>query len=471
MRRLGLRLRLTALAAITVGVALTVGAFLLVGVLRSRLDGAATTAAELRARDVAALAEVDALPRRLALPGEESAFVQVVDADGRVVASTENIEGEPAVVSVRPNGAQRLLLTTEIAPLDDGQPMRVAVANATNGAGVVTVYAGESLRGVNDATAAVIVLLLLGVPLLALIVAAVTWWAVGRTLNPVREITQTMSEITTSDLHRRVPVPTVVDEIGNLAITVNTTLERLDDSVETQRRFIADASHELRGPLAALRADLEISVTHPDQTTWTDVARDTLGDVERLQHLTDDLLLLARIDAQPHRPDQAVDLAAIAAEAIGAVRRDDVTMTTTGLDTPTPVWGDPEQLQRMMRNLLHNAAAHADTRIAVGVVGDDRTSHICVSDDGPGIPPEDRIRVLERFVRLDAARTRDTGGTGLGLAIVNEVVANHHGTITITDSELGGAAFTIDIPSATRQGTTPDADGAAPTAFSEASGS
>jgi len=449
MRRVGLRLRLTALAAITVGVALTIGAFLLVGVLRSRLDAAATTAAELRVRDVAALAEVDALPRQLALPGEESAFVQVVDTSGRVVASTENIEGEPAVASGRPIGTQRLLLTTEIAPLDDDQPMRVAVLNATTSAGVVTVYAGESLREVNDATAAVIVLLMLGVPLLALIVAAVTWWAVGRTLNPVREITQTMSAITTSDLHRRVPVPAVVDEIGNLAITVNATLERLDDSVETQRRFVADASHELRGPLAALRADLEISVTHPDQTTWADVARDTLGDVERLQHLTDDLLLLARLDAQQHRPHQAVDLAAIAAEATGAVRRDDVTITTKGFDTHAHVRGDPEQLQRMMRNLVHNAEVHADARIAVSVASDDRTTHIRVSDDGPGIRPEDRVRVFERFVRLDSARTRDTGGTGLGLAIVYDVVANHHGTITITDSELGGAAFAIDIPSMT----------------------
>ncbi|CAN5603528.1 ATP-binding protein [soil metagenome] len=447
MRRVGLRLRLTALAAITVGLALTIGAFFLVGVLRSRLDAAATTAAGLRASDVAALAEVEALPRRLALPGEESAFVQVVAADGRVVASTGNIEGEPAVASARPSGAQRLLLTTEIAPLDDNQPMRVAVLNATTGAGVVTVYAGESLRDVNDATAAVIGLLLPGVPLLALIVAAVTWWAVGRTLNPVREITQTMSEITTSDLHRRVPVPTVVDEIGNLAMTVNATLQRLDDSVETQRRFVADASHELRGPLAALRADLEISVTHPDQTTWTDVARDTLGDVERLQHLTDDLLLLARLDAQQHRPHQAIDLAAIAAEAIGTIRRNDVTIDTTGLDTPAHVRGDPEQLQRMMRNLVHNAEVHADTHIAVALARDSRVTQICVSDDGPGIPPDDRGRIFERFVRLDPARTRDTGGTGLGLAIVNDVVANHHGTITITDSQLGGTAFMIEIPS------------------------
>jgi signal transduction histidine kinase len=442
----GLRPRITALAAITVGVALTIGAFVLVGVLRSRLDEAATNSAELRARDVAALADVDALPRRLALPGEESAFVQVVDVDGRVVASTENIEGESPVATARPVGNQRLLLTMGIAPLDDARPMRVAVLNATTSDGVVTVYAGESLRSVSDTTSAVILLLALGVPLLALIVAAVTWWAVGRTLRPVREITHTLSEITTSDLHRRVPVPPASDEIGELANTVNDTLARLDHSVETQRRFVADASHELRGPLAALRADLEISVTHPDRTIWTDVARDTLGDVERLQHLTDDLLLLARLDTHRTRPHQAVDLAEVATEAVSAIRRDDVTITTTGLDTPAVVRGDPEQLQRMMRNLVHNGEEHAEQRIAVGVVTDDRAVRIAVSDDGPGISPENRDRVFERFVRLDSARTRDTGGTGLGLAIVNDVVASHHGTITITDGHLGGATFTVEIP-------------------------
>jgi signal transduction histidine kinase len=262
----------------------------------------------------------------------------------------------------------------------------------------------------------------------------------------VRKITHTMSEITTSDLHRRVPVPSVSDEIGELANTVNDTLARLDHSVETQRRFVADASHELRGPLAALRADLEISVTHPDRTTWTDVARDTLGDVERLQHLTEDLLLLARLDAHQQRPHQAVDLAEVATKAIGSIRRHDVTITTTGLDIPAHVRGDPEQLQRMMRNLVHNGEEHAEQHIAVRVVTDDRAVRIAVSDDGPGVSPEDRDRIFERFVRLDSARTRDTGGTGLGLAIVSDVVTGHHGTITVTDGDLGGATFTVEIP-------------------------
>lgn len=449
-RRFGLRPRIAVFAALIVGLALAAGAVLLVAVLHARLDDAASTSADLRARDIAALAVADALPARLALPGEESAFVQVVDADGSVVASTENIEGEQAVSQQRPSAGERLLLTATIGPLDNAS-MRIAVLNADTSDGVVTIYAGESLSELTATTTALVALLVLGVPALALLVGAVTWWAVGRTLRPVGRITRTLTEITASDLHRRVPVPVVDDEIGDLAITVNATLERLDTSVETQRRFVADASHELRGPLAALRADLEISVSHPDHTEWGKVARDTLGDVERLQHLTDDLLLLARLDAHQGPPTQPVDLSSIVDEAIGSIRRRDITLSAHGPDLPAIVTGDADQLRRMMRNLLHNAEQHAHERITVDVATDNGIVRVIVSDDGAGIPTDQRGAVFERFVRLDTARNRDVGGTGLGLAIVADVAANHHGTTAITDGELGGATIVVEIPAATGQ--------------------
>ncbi len=449
-RRFGLRPRIALFAALIVGVALAGGAVLLVAVLHSRLDDAASTAADLRVRDIAALAAADALPARLALPGEESAFVQVVDDAGSVVASTENVEGEQAVSQRRPSADERLLLTARAGPLDNGE-MRIAVLNANTGDGVVTIYAGESLSELTDTTSALIGLLVPGVAALALLVGAVTWWAVGRTLRPVGRITRTLTEITASDLHRRVPLPVVDDEIGELAMTVNATLERLDTSVETQRRFVADASHELRGPLAALRADLEISVSHPDRTDWGDVARDTLGDVERLQHLTDDLLLLARLDADRSPTTQPVDLSRIVDEAIRSIRRRDITVSAEGLDVAAVVSGNADQLRRMMRNLIHNADQHAREHIAVSVAWAAGGVRVVVSDDGPGIPIDQRGAVFERFVRLDTARTRDVGGTGLGLAIVADVVANHHGSVAIIDGELGGATFVVDIPSATSE--------------------
>ena len=444
--RIGLRLRITAVAAIAVGVALAIGAVILVSLLRSRLDTAATTAANLRARDIASLAESNTLPRLLALPGEESAFVQVVDAQGVVVASTENIDGEPAVAAQHPNGSQTLGLTIVIRALDQADPMRVIVINAATPTGVVTVYAGESLEAADDTVAAVVNVLMFSLPVLVLIVAAITWWAVGRALRPVRAISRTMAEITASDLHRRVSIPATRDEIGLLAATVNETLARLDKSVEQQRRFVADASHELRGPLAALRADLEISVSHPASTVWEQVARETLGDVERLQHLTEDLLLLARFDSQQPRKHEPVNLTAIVNTTTLGIRRIEVALTSQMPDKAVIVDGDAEQLQRMVRNLVHNAEQNAHNRIVVSLTSDGDTVRLVVADDGPGIAAAERDSVFERFVRLDAARTRDFGGSGLGLAIVHDVVVDHHGSILISDSDPHGATFTVDLP-------------------------
>jgi signal transduction histidine kinase len=446
LRRIGLRLRVAAVSAVTVGVALTIAGLLLVGLLRSRLDTAATTAAMLRARDVAALAEAGALPHDLALPGEESAFVQVIDQSGSVIASTTNIDGEPAISTVRPSAGKPLQLTFVVVPLDHVDSMRVVALNATTASGVVTVYAGESLEGADDTITAVSTVMAVGLPLLAAFAAAVTWWGVGHTLRPVRGITRTMADITASDLHRRVDVPAARDEIGRLALTVNDTLARLDTSVEQQRRFVADASHELRGPLASLRADLEISVTHPDRTDWQAVARDTLGDVERLQRLTDDLLLLARLDTQLQPEHLPVDLAAVVRDAVLGIDRADLAVVAVGLDAPAIVDGDERQLQRMVRNLVHNAVEHAERRLEISLAAHGASVALRITDDGPGIPVDQRLAVFERFVRLDTARTRDTGGTGLGLAIVHDVVARHHGTIAVNDSDPHGATFTVEIP-------------------------
>ncbi|MGD9794122.1 MAG: sensor histidine kinase [Acidimicrobiia bacterium] len=336
-----------------------------------------------------------------------------------------------------------------VGPLDDAVAMRVIALNAETASGIVTVYAGESLATKDETTRAIITVLIVGLPLLLAIVGLVTWWSVARTLRPVRRITQAMSEITANDLHRRVPVPARVDEIGQLATTVNETLARLDTAVDRQRRFVADASHELRGPLAALRADLEISVAHPERTSWPIVAHDTLNDVERLEHLTDDLLTLARLDSNHHRPHQLVDLAAITTTATRLTNRPELTITTTGLDRPAVVRGDPDQLQRMVRNLVHNAEQHAHEHITIIMTNGQSTVRLAIADDGPGIPAGQHTTVFERFVRLDTARTRDMGGTGLGLAIVADVVAHHRGTITISETTPHGATFTVELPSVT----------------------
>ncbi|MEO5725011.1 MAG: HAMP domain-containing sensor histidine kinase, partial [Ilumatobacteraceae bacterium] len=233
---------------------------------------------------------------------------------------------------------------------------------------------------------------------------------------------------------------------GQLATTVNETLTRLDTAVAQQRRFVADASHELRGPLAALRADLEISVAHPARTEWTTVAADTLGDVERLQHLTEDLLLLARLDAHAAPRVEAVELHELARDALAAVRRPGVLVRPVVDARDVVVHGDRRQLARMIRNLVHNAEQHCISNLGVSIELSDTRATLVVADDGPGIPVEQRDHVFERFIRLDTARTAGEGGTGLGLAIVHDVVVAHRGCISISDARPHGTIVRVELP-------------------------
>lgn len=446
--RFGVRARITVFATVIVGTALVVGAILLTGLLRNRLDDTATTAAALRARDIAGLAASGGLPPTLALPGEESAVVQVLSASGTVIASSENIQGEAAITTRRPSAGSELITTIVVTAIDAADPMRVVAVSADTPEGPVTVYAAESLERSEETVQSIVGVLTVTIPAILALVAALTWWAVGRTLRPVREITSTLAEITATDLHRRVPAASTGDAIGTLADTVNDTLARLETAVERQRRFIADASHELRGPLAALRGDLEVSISHPERTEWTIVATDTLSDVDRLQHLTEDLLTLARLGATASSLlTNEVDLVELVHdERRRLTTRPELSINITDPHIAVVVTGSPNHLRRVIRNLLDNAVHHAAAQIDIHVETLPSQARLRIADDGPGIPDSDKRRVIEPFVRLDEARTRDHGGTGLGLAIVDEIVRAHHGTMHLADNRPTGLVVTIDIP-------------------------
>ncbi|MEU4805525.1 ATP-binding protein [Actinosynnema sp. NPDC023587] len=284
--------------------------------------------------------------------------------------------------------------------------------------------AQSAARGVSQ-------VLLHAVPPAVLFVAVVAWLATGRALRPVEAIRRGMAEISEHDLDRRVPVPPSRDEVSGLARTTNATLDRLERSLRRQQQFVADASHELRSPLANLRAGLEVALVHADRADWPRTAGRALADVQRLQDLTADLLLLAETEAAGPVPPVAVDLAELAREqaaerGLGCVA-----------DGPAPVRGWPAHLDRLLRNLLDNAQRHARSEVTVRVAVDGPDVVVEVCDDGPGIPPEDRERVFERFTRLDDARARDTGGSGLGLAIARGIVQRHGGTLRVADSDAG----------------------------------
>jgi signal transduction histidine kinase len=277
----------------------------------------------------------------------------------------------------------------------------------------------------------------LGIPLVVALVAVVAWYLTGRALRPVETIRSQVESISATTLDRRVPVPSSHDEVARLASTMNAMLDRLHHARDRERQFIADASHELRSPLASLRAQLETDPEHEP----TDGTR---ADLDRLQHVIDDLVDLARAADAPLADDE-VDLDAVVLGEVAAVRDDDVTVDVSAVH-PVKVTGSAPALGRLTRNLLDNAVRHADGRVAVALSNGGATVRLTVDDDGDGVAVADRQRVFDRFARLDDGRARSDGGVGLGLAVVKATAERHGGTVTCEQSPLGGARFEVTLP-------------------------
>ncbi|GGY98733.1 sensor histidine kinase [Streptomyces nitrosporeus] len=281
------------------------------------------------------------------------------------------------------------------------------------------------------------------------LIAAVTYFAVRIALRPVEAIRVLTASVTPSDPRERVTVPATGHEITALATTINTTLQRLDNAAARQRRFVADAAHELRSPLTTLLASLEVALAYPERTDWPAAVTTAARQTRRLQALTEDLLLLARLDTRaPAAGPETVDLAALASRLTEQYPLTERPLTLTCDSTaPAHVHGNPGAYERLLRNLIDNAARHAAHRIQVTVQNQDTWVVLTVHDDGPGVPAEDAERVFERFVRLDDARSRDHGGTGLGLAIARDLAHRNRGTLTLVPQTLG-ACFRLRLPRA-----------------------
>ncbi|QDN94176.1 HAMP domain-containing protein [Streptomyces sp. S1D4-23] len=412
--------------------------------LHADLQRNANDAATAQADTVGQLAAEGKLPDLLPLT-HGADFIQVVDSSGRVVAASQNLVGRPAVAHLRPHEG-RLRATWSGEPFGEGHRQRIVAVTAQTPGGAVTVYAGTSLRDADAADEITKVALGIGTPLLLATVALVTWWVTGRALRPVEAIRSEVAEITGRALHRRVPVPAAQDEVARLARTMNATLDRLEDAVVRQRRFIADASHELRSPITVLRTQLEVALAHPDPALWPDLVRDALEDTVRLQDLASDLLLLARLDAAEPVSRIPLDMAELCRTTVAA-RHGDRLPIDTRLQPGLTVEGNRGWLVRLLTNLLDNAQRHADRRIELVLHTDQdaRLAVLEVTDDGPGIPDADRERIFERFTRLDDARSRDLGGAGLGLAIARDIAHQHHGTLRV-EPHRNGAGIVARLP-------------------------
>jgi signal transduction histidine kinase len=436
-RRFGsVRVRTTVGAVVVVGAALLVGAVALVGSMRHTLTRDVRAAARLRALEVATDLRSGPVASVLPAGADEDRLIQVLDEDGHVISSTPNVKGVPAVVKI-PAG-QSKKIDSPIKGEDDKFLAYSRTVDTPQGRR--TVIVARSLDEMLESTGTVTRLLRIGLPILLVLVGFTTWKVVGRALRPVEAIRREVDEISAAELHRRVPDPDGDDEIARLAVTMNRMLDRLEEAQARQRRFISDASHELRSPVTSIRQHAEVALAHPERTSTSDLAGVVLSEDLRLQRLVDDLLFLARADERTlelaRRP---VDLDDLVFEEARRLRGGNELQIDTTSVSAGRVVGDAMGLRRVLRNLADNAARHARHRVAFALAERDGTVVLSVDDDGGGIPETERQRVLERFVRLDEARDRDHGGAGVGLAIVDELVRAHGGSLAITDSPLGGA--------------------------------
>ncbi|MBA3311226.1 MAG: HAMP domain-containing protein [Nocardioidaceae bacterium] len=442
------RARATALATLVVAAALTIGALGLVFLLRMELVKDRDAAAETRVRDLASLAEAGALQSPLTVPTDDD-FAQVVDASGTVIAAGPVPLETPPVASFPADRNEPTVRTlTDVPDGDDEEGYRVWALRADTDDGPVTVYVGASLSSVEETLATLQGLLAGGLPVLLVAFAGTAWWLLGRALRPVEQIRAEVERISGDELHRRVPRPQTDDEIGRLAATMNTMLDRLQAASEQQRTFVADAAHELQSPLTALRTQLEVALVDPTGTDWSAVARAALGDNAELEHLVRDLLFLARVEeSDAGRRTTLVDLDDVVLEEAARVgTTSPVPIDTRGVSA-APIRGSREELARMTRNLLENACRHASAQVVVGLGEYDGGVRLAVHDDGAGVPVDERERIFERFFRSDRARARDEGRTGLGLAIVKAIVLRSGGSVQVEDGDPG-ARFVVILPSA-----------------------
>ncbi len=440
--RRGIRFRVTAVAVGVLTLILALGGVILVAFQRSSLTTTIDQALTQRADDLTALVTSDADLDGSFPAGAGEGFAQLVAADGTVLASTPNLMGaDPLSVEFPVEDSDLIRTISSLGGDDDA--FRVLTRPVGEDA---LLHVGAEFEVVAEAAESLVGLLAVVLPLVILASAGLIWWLVGKTLSPVEEIRSEVAEIESSELQRRVPEPGTGDEIDRLALTMNEMLSRLESSIERQKGFVADASHELRSPLTRIRTALELEGRRGNPVTAGD-KQDLLEDVIEMQRLVEDLLYLARADEGAAEPVlQALDLDDLVITEAQRIRVSNRVQVDLAGVSGAHVNADPVQLRRAVRNLLENAQRHATHHVAVSLIEETDEAVLTVADDGPGIPESDSERIFERFTRLDESRTAETGGSGLGLAIALQIVHNHGGRLRLAPSQAPGASFELRLP-------------------------
>jgi two-component system, OmpR family, sensor kinase len=442
---ISLRLRLALFGAAVVAVTLVLFGALLYGLLSRSVTTNQDVALRARAGEAAAAlnAAPDLTPRGPVAPADlrnsTEIFVEVFDRNWSVIYSTGMLKGAAPAISPGLRGAAG----QGVFDTQDG--LRLYALQFSNG----FVVTGQSTRVLQSNLSGVLGFLIIsGVPTLIAALAA-SWLVAGRALKPLKDVAGAANEIGRArDFGRRLPKRQSRDEVALLSMSFNRMLEQLQDSFDSQRRFVADASHELRTPLTTIQGNAGLLAQGPPISE--EVRRAAAGDIaaesERMSRLVDRMLTLARADSGLQLELAPVELRTLVNEVCrqaGAVHPDRKILIDT---VDATVAGDEDALRQLLWILLDNALRHSRSRIAVQLGIDGDWARLMVGDDGAGIAPEARDRVFERFYKVDAARASTGHGAGLGLAIARWITDQHRGRIIAAGSPDGGAGLFVDLP-------------------------
>ncbi|TWD84615.1 signal transduction histidine kinase [Kribbella amoyensis] len=451
LRPATVRSRSTAAAVVVVAVAMALGAAVLLLLLQRALITGVSDAADERAAEVANQISdegVTSLAQDLPETTRPGQVIQVLDSSGRVVAASSAQADTTALTDLRPvAGTVQRTEAGDLELFEDDQDYLLVAQGAEHDGRTYTVVVATSVGTQRSTVATVTRYLAIGFPVLLVVVGVAAWLLAGQALRPVERIRRRVQGIGSTDLTERVPVPATDDEVARLALTMNEMLDRLEAGQATQRRFVADAGHELRSPLATVNAGLEVIGPAARGQSWQDLHRLMLGESDRMRRLIENLLILAKADEAALPLQRAeVDLDDLVDTEVRRLREAGGEVKVVTDVHPVRVLGDSLRLSQLIRNLVDNAARAAHSTVRLSTSQRAGQAIVTIEDDGNGIPEQDRLRVFERFVRLDTSRDRASGGSGLGLSIVQEIAKAHDGTVTLTAAATGGTVATVTLP-------------------------